>query len=236
VVSGVGAGGAAVGGRVARAASRAGCVVLRHRCVGAAAAVASCSPGGLRARAHRTAGRGAAAGGGAGMRGRRGAVPSHRGGTLGPAAHRPDTHRRHRPPRPPRRPGDPPAPFSFRRCPGHHQPRRHPDHNGQPHAAGPGSDHAPQRARAVARAGRAPAALRPPRDHRRHREIQRPPGDEAPRQSHDACAQVDAQRLGSGLPGPAPQGPASRSPSPTTLSTLRTTANASPTTTGPPTR
>jgi hypothetical protein len=59
----------------------------------------------------------------------------HRGGALGVAAHRPDAHRRHRSPRPPWRPGDPPAPLSFPRCPGHHQPSRHPDHDGAPHAA-----------------------------------------------------------------------------------------------------
>ena len=95
-----------------------------------------------------------------------GAVLSHRSAAAhwGLLEHRPDSASTSPRPRPPRRPGDPPAPLAFPRCPGHHQPRRHPDHDGQPHPARSRRHRTAQRARARARAGRAPAALRPPRD------------------------------------------------------------------------
>ena len=110
--------------------SRAQLVGLGSRAVRGALAVgraaAAALPRGLRPRAHRAARRGPPAGRGARLRPRRGPQPPDRGLALGPPAQQPDAHRRHRPSRPPRRPGDPPAPLSFPRCPGHHQPPGHP--------------------------------------------------------------------------------------------------------------
>ena len=89
-------------------------------------------------------------------------------------------------------------------------------------------------ARAGARAGRAPAALRPPRDHRRHRAVQRAPRNGKPRQSDRHRAKVTRSEWedrmlglvrGAGLPVP----------SATSRSTPPITATASPTTTGPDT-
>ena len=151
-------------------------VVAPHRgSLAARGPAAPRAPRRLRPRAHRAARRGTPLGGGARLRARCGAL-SHRSAAAHWGLLRTDQTRIDvtAASRPPRRPGDPPAPLSLPRCPGHHPPRRHPDHDGPPHAARSRRHRAPQRARARARPSRAPPPLRPPRHPGRHR--QKPTG------------------------------------------------------------
>ena len=124
-------------GEWCRCAQLRGAGVSRRRggALGPRGPAARCAPRRLRGRPPRAARGGPPPRGCAGLRARRGAQPSQRGRALGPARHRPGAHRRHRARDPARRPGDPPAPLSLPRCPGHHQPRGHPDHHDRPHPA-----------------------------------------------------------------------------------------------------
>ena len=102
---------------------------------GAGREVAPGPPRRLRRRRRDAPARGAVAGGGHGMRQQRGSQSRQRSGALEPPQLRRPKARSDRPRVPARGPGDPPAPLTFTRCPGHHQPPRHPDHDGPPHTA-----------------------------------------------------------------------------------------------------
>ena len=137
---------AGVGARGARGA--AACT----RAVPCAGSTAASTPS-----AARFSPRGALACGGPRLRRGRGTQSRQRRGALEPL--RATTRRRaggDRPRVPAAGPGDPPAPFSFPRCPGHHPPPRHPSHDGAPHAAGPRRRRPGPPPRASAGASRAP--------------------------------------------------------------------------------
>ena len=123
--------------------------------------------------------------------------------------------------------------LSFPRCPGHHQPRGHPDHDGPPHPARPGGNGARRPARTRARAGHVPPALRPARHRRRHRPLQRPPRNPRPEGGDQTGAADHQERCGrSGCSGSS-AARTSPSRSATRRCTPPTTASACPTSTGP---
>jgi hypothetical protein len=196
----------AVGCGVGRAAERLGYRARRGHAPGTGGAAPSPTSRRLRGRPHRAAARRPVVGGSAGLRGGCGAQSPQRGSALGALAVRRAPPRSDRPRVPGRGPGDPPAPCSFPRCPGHHQPRGHTGHDGAPHTAGYRRRRPRPSPRAGARTGRTPSALRPTSDRGRHGQVQRAPRNERAGQGDEPRAQVDPQRLGSGVPEAHTQG------------------------------
>jgi hypothetical protein len=169
---------------------------VRGEASGARRAAASALSRGLCGGSWCAARRGAAVGGGAGVRAGRGAQPSQRGGALGAAGVGRRARGGHRAPDTSRPPRDPPAPDPLPRCPRHHQPRGHPGHHGRADAAGPRGDRQRGSPGAGVRAGVVPAALRPHSDHRRHRPRQRAPRNAGPGRSDRPRTAVHQERLG----------------------------------------
>ena len=231
LVGGVGAGGWPVGRGQRGAVARTRCRALRDHSPRPGRPAAPPLSRRLLGRARGATPGGPPVGCGAGVWARRRALPSQRRRAMGAAADRSDAHRRHRASRPPRGPGDPPAPFSFPRCPGHHQPPGHPDHDGQSHAARPGRNRAAQRLeRALAQAERLRVY-----DHRAITDlIARSNGHRGTSVLARATTRSTSGRATSGKPSSWRSSARRACPSrrPTTPSTLRTTASASPTTTG----
>src|SRR5512132_1609268 len=112
-----------MGSGLARAVDRAGSVTRRRGALAVGGAFAAALPRRIQRRPSLAARRSAQVGGRPRVWAQRGALPPHGSLALGTAAHRADARRRHRPSRAPWRSGDPPAPLSLPRCPGHHQPR-----------------------------------------------------------------------------------------------------------------